>query len=114
MLSRRSMSLLGSVRPFQYSGTLRSSCVISEGFKRRFMSPHLFKQSTHEPDAEYWLDLGQSSVFEDKILIECINRIHDDVLKVWNFNDPTKVSFIRFLLSSGYGFETKVYPATLG
>ena len=86
------MSLLGSVRPFQYSGTLRSSCVISEGFKRRFMSPHLFKQSTHEPDAEYWLDLGQSSVFEDKILIECINRIHDDVLKVWNFNDPTKVS----------------------
>jgi len=78
------------------------------------MSPHPFKQSTHEPDAGYWLDLGQSSAFEDKILIECINRIHDDVLKVWNFNDPTKVSFTRFLLSSGYRSETKVYPATLG
>lgn len=46
---------------------------ISEGFKK------------------YWRDLGQSSEFEGQILIDCVHRIHDDVLKVWNFNDPTKI-----------------------
>jgi len=25
-------------------------------------------------------------------LIQCIARIHDDIIKVWNFNDPLKVS----------------------
>ncbi|KAG6827995.1 hypothetical protein H0H92_009724 [Tricholoma furcatifolium] len=37
---------------------------------------------------EYWLDLGQSSVFKGQTLIDCIHRLHDDVLKVWNFHDP--------------------------
>ncbi|KAG6808764.1 hypothetical protein H0H92_002979, partial [Tricholoma furcatifolium] len=40
---------------------------------------------------EYWLDLGQSSVFEGQILIDCIHRLHDDVLKVWNFHDPVGI-----------------------
>ena len=25
-------------------------------------------------------------------MVDCIGRIHDDVLKIWNFNDPSKVS----------------------
>ncbi|KAF8350974.1 hypothetical protein F5887DRAFT_935338 [Amanita rubescens] len=56
---------------------------ISEGFKK------------------YWRDLGQSSEFEGQILIDCVHRIHDDVLKVWNFNDPTKIL-------SGTDFFTKM------
>ncbi|KAG6823478.1 hypothetical protein H0H92_010077 [Tricholoma furcatifolium] len=32
-----------------------------------------------------------SSAFEGKILIDCIHRLHDDVLLVWNFNDPTGI-----------------------
>ena len=50
-------------------------------------------------DVEYWRNLGRSSEFEGQILIDCIHRIHDDVLKVWNFNDPTKVSCkVSFLI----------------
>ncbi|KAF8322430.1 hypothetical protein F5887DRAFT_1028395 [Amanita rubescens] len=40
---------------------------------------------------KYWRDLGQSSEFEGQILIDCVHHIHDDVLKVWNFNDLTKI-----------------------
>ena len=25
-------------------------------------------------------------------MVDCIGRIHDDVLKIWNFNDPRRVS----------------------
>jgi len=46
-----------------------------------------------QPDTEYWRDLGQSSAFEGQILMDCIHRLHEDVLKVWNFNDPTGVSY---------------------
>ena len=42
--------------------------------------------------AEYWLDLGDSVFFQGHRLVDCIARIHDDVLKIWNFNDPYKVS----------------------
>jgi len=41
---------------------------------------------------EYWRDLGESVFFRGHTLGDCIARIHDDVLKVWNFNDPLKVS----------------------
>ncbi|KAG6811661.1 hypothetical protein H0H92_006374 [Tricholoma furcatifolium] len=54
---------------------------------------------------EYWLDLGQSSVFEGQILIDCIHRLHDDVLKVWNFHDPKGVSY---QILSGVNFFTKM------
>jgi hypothetical protein len=43
---------------------------ISEGFKK------------------YWRNLGESVFFQGHPLGDCIARIHDDVLKVWNFNDP--------------------------
>jgi len=34
---------------------------------------------------KYWLDLGASTFFQDHQLVDCIARIHDDILKVWNF-----------------------------
>ena len=40
---------------------------------------------------EYWLNLGNSTVFQGATLNQCVWRIHDDILKVWNFNDPNKV-----------------------
>jgi hypothetical protein len=42
--------------------------------------------------AEYWIDLGQNVAFQGRKLIECLRRIYEDVLKVWNFHDPDKVS----------------------
>ncbi|KXN81010.1 hypothetical protein AN958_06472 [Leucoagaricus sp. SymC.cos] len=52
-------------------------------------------------DTEYWLDLGQSVAFEGQTIINSIRRIHDDVLKVWNFNDPNEIL-------SGQGFITEM------
>ena len=52
----------------------------------------LFEQCVHKPDVEYWLNLGQSSEFEGQFLIERIHCIYEDILKVWNFDDPTEVS----------------------
>jgi hypothetical protein len=46
---------------------------ISEGFKK------------------YWRDLGENVFFQGHPLGDCIARIHDDILKVWNFNDPLKL-----------------------
>ena len=99
MPARRSRSLLGRVQLLPVFRNLCSSCVLSEGFKSSFSSLQLFERCTHELYAEYWRDLGQSSEFEGQILIDCIHRIHDDVLKVWNFNDPTKVSGFPLLPS---------------
>jgi len=66
---------------------------LSEGFKSDFIPFYSSERRAHKPDAEYWRDLGQSSAFEGQILMDCIHRLHDDVLKVWNFNDPTRVSY---------------------
>jgi len=46
---------------------------ISEGFKK------------------YWLNLRKSVFFQGHTLEQCVRRIHDDILKVWNFNDPEKL-----------------------
>lgn len=40
---------------------------------------------------KYWRNLDQSESFSGKILIDCVHRIHDDVLKVWSFNDPDEI-----------------------
>ena len=42
--------------------------------------------------AGYWRDLDNNVFFQGHRLVDCIGRIHDDVLKIWNFNDPSKVS----------------------
>ena len=81
-------------------GDLRSFRIISEGFKSNFIPFCASERRAHEPDAEYWRDLGQSSAFDGEILINCIHRLHEDVLKVWNFNDPTGVSYIFLSISS--------------
>ena len=40
---------------------------------------------------EYWVNLGKSTVFQGKVLWDCVSRIHRDILAVWNFHDPLKV-----------------------
>ena len=42
---------------------------------------------------------GKNSAFQGRRLIDCVRRIYEDVLKVWNFNDPSK------LLSNDYFFS---------
>ena len=91
MPPRKSRYLLGRAQFLPVFRDLCSSCIISEGFKSTSISLYPFERS-HELNAEYWRDLGQSSKFEGQILIDCVHRIHEDVLKVWNLNDPTKVS----------------------
>ncbi|TFK20671.1 hypothetical protein FA15DRAFT_759207 [Coprinopsis marcescibilis] len=49
------------------------------------------KLSVFEGAKKYWIDLGKSIVFEGEMIIDCIRRIHDDILLVWNFNDPDKI-----------------------
>ncbi|KAI9449682.1 hypothetical protein BJY52DRAFT_1306519 [Lactarius psammicola] len=39
-------------------------------------------------DLEYWINLGKSTVFQGQILLDCLSRIHLDIIEVWNFNDP--------------------------
>lgn len=92
MPARRLRSLSGRVQLFPVFKDLRLSCVISEGFKSSSHPFQAFEHCAHKSDIEYWQDLSQSNAFDGQILIDCIQRLHDDVLKVWNFHDPGKVS----------------------
>ena len=56
---------------------------VSEGLKSKY-DPYYV--------AAYWRGLGDSVFFQGYRLVDCIARIHDDGLKIWNFNDPFKVS----------------------
>ncbi|PPQ81511.1 hypothetical protein CVT26_010898 [Gymnopilus dilepis] len=47
--------------------------------------------SIHEGVKKYWKDLGQSVVFKDQTVIDCLRRIHEDILTVWNFRDPHRI-----------------------
>ncbi|KAF9072037.1 hypothetical protein BDP27DRAFT_1418401 [Rhodocollybia butyracea] len=38
---------------------------------------------------KYWRSLASSFYFLGKTLQQCLYRIHDDMIDVWNFNDPT-------------------------
>ena len=58
----------------------------------RFVSEGLKSKSDPYYLAAYWRDLGDSFFFQGYRLVDCIARIHDDVLRIWNFKDPTKVS----------------------
>lgn len=60
------------------------------------------EQSIREGCKKYWIDLGQNVAFQGRKLIECIRRIYEDVLKVWNFDDPDK------LLSGDYFFSQTI------
>lgn len=63
--------------------------------------------------AEYWLNLGSSAFFQGRPLNQCVWRIHDDIIKVWNFNDPRKVRTFECRLAVPV-FMTYFYPATFG
>ncbi|KDR81245.1 hypothetical protein GALMADRAFT_116266 [Galerina marginata CBS 339.88] len=49
------------------------------------------QRSISEGCKKYWMDLGRSTVFQGHNLIDCVQRIHNDILKIWNFNDPLKL-----------------------
>lgn len=40
---------------------------------------------------EYWRNLATSPSFQGQKMNKCVWRIHDDIIKVWNFNDPHNV-----------------------
>jgi len=61
--------------------------------------------NTDDNATEYWLGLGQSVAFEGQTLIDCVHRIHVDILKVWNFHDPHEVR----LLYVEYSLNVDVY-----
>ncbi|PPQ89286.1 hypothetical protein CVT25_000878 [Psilocybe cyanescens] len=39
----------------------------------------------------FWMDLGMSTAFQGRVLIDCVARIHKDILKIWNFNGPLNI-----------------------
>ncbi|PPQ76599.1 hypothetical protein CVT26_012853 [Gymnopilus dilepis] len=47
--------------------------------------------SVREGFKKYWRNLGQSIFFQGQTLKNCVWRIHDDILRVWNLNDPEKI-----------------------
>ncbi|KIK50062.1 hypothetical protein GYMLUDRAFT_494940 [Collybiopsis luxurians FD-317 M1] len=52
---------------------------------------HKVEFSINEGFKKYWVDLGKSTVFEENNLLECMSRIHVDILKSWNFNDKEEI-----------------------
>ncbi|THU87516.1 hypothetical protein K435DRAFT_842508 [Dendrothele bispora CBS 962.96] len=59
---------------------------------------------------EYWLDLGENTVYEKHRLIECMARIRDDILLVWNFNDPDKLLVSQEFGSKMFEFVKEFLP----
>lgn len=51
--------------------------------------------------AEYWRGLASSIHFPGKTLEQCLNRIHDDMIDIWNFNDPMNVHILFHFLNAG-------------
>jgi len=43
---------------------------------------------------EYWRGLASSLSFPGKTLKKCLDAIHEDIRKVWNFHDPNMVSTV--------------------
>jgi hypothetical protein len=37
---------------------------------------------------KYWTGLASSTNFAGKTLETCLDVIHDDIIQVWNFEDP--------------------------
>lgn len=84
-----------------HSSSFTTTQILSLAKAQRVLVPlHIFERCADNPDTEYWIDLGKSIVFEGEMIIDCIRRIHDDILLVWNFNDPDKAG--HFYLFSLY------------
>ena len=92
--ARRSSSQLSTFQPFPSSSICANLLSLARVLRvLRFFFVH-FNWSTDDNATEYWLDLGQSVAFEGQTLIDCVRRIHDDILKVWNFHDPHEVCLL--------------------
>ncbi|KAJ3556348.1 hypothetical protein NP233_g11999 [Leucocoprinus birnbaumii] len=104
----------------QASAQQKVDLSISEGCKSTYIPILHLGLTTDNNASEYWLNLGQSVVFEGQIMIDCVRRIHDDILKVWNFYDPDKIlSSLDFFkgmiaLAEPPEKETGVRPSTSG
>ncbi|KAG6905916.1 hypothetical protein DXG01_016958 [Tephrocybe rancida] len=57
-------------------------CSLEEGFKK------------------YMKNLGKSTVFKGHVLLNCILRLHLDIVKVWNFRDPEHFPVVAALAPS--------------
>ncbi|KIJ95207.1 hypothetical protein K443DRAFT_333538 [Laccaria amethystina LaAM-08-1] len=66
--------------------------------------------SIHEGLKKYWQNLGQSIAFEGQTIMNCIRRIHDDVLKVWNFRDPDRILSSPGFFSEMIGLVAPLIP----
>jgi len=51
-------------------------------------------------------------VFQGNTLLDCLSRIHLDIIEVWTFYDPEKVSSIYQLLHSSFGQYFKLLSGT--
>ncbi|TFK70237.1 hypothetical protein BDN72DRAFT_958955 [Pluteus cervinus] len=51
------------------------------------------EQSIREGCKKYWLNLGTSATFKGQVLLHCIWRIYEDIIKVWNFHDPRQLLY---------------------
>ncbi|THV00505.1 hypothetical protein K435DRAFT_964033 [Dendrothele bispora CBS 962.96] len=66
--------------------------------------------SIQEGFKKYWRDLGENTVYEKHRLIECMARIRDDILLVWNFNDPDKLLVSQEFGSKMFEFVKEFLP----
>ncbi|TFK69260.1 hypothetical protein BDN72DRAFT_622018 [Pluteus cervinus] len=51
------------------------------------------EQSIKEGCKRYWLNLSKSTLFEGEVLRDCLWRIYEDIIKIWNFYDPQKLLY---------------------
>ncbi|KAH8979809.1 hypothetical protein EDB86DRAFT_2859443 [Lactarius hatsudake] len=58
--------------------------------------------SINEGFKNYWINLGTSTAFRGHILLDCLLRIHLDIIEAWTFYDPEK------LLSGSYFCENMI------
>ncbi|KAG6907480.1 hypothetical protein DXG01_008770 [Tephrocybe rancida] len=67
-------------------------CSLEEGFKSTYFPRGLFLPTAKLIiNAEYMKNLGKSTVFRGHVLLDCLQRLHLDIVKVWNFRDPEEL-----------------------
>ncbi|KAF8814401.1 hypothetical protein BYT27DRAFT_7023311, partial [Phlegmacium glaucopus] len=61
--------------------------------KLEYIEAHLqvLWDTAQQVNARQKVNASISSRFKGHILIDCIHRLHDDVVKVWNFDDPANI-----------------------
>ncbi|PPQ73875.1 hypothetical protein CVT26_011738 [Gymnopilus dilepis] len=51
--------------------------------------------SIREGFKKYWSHLAKSAFFQGHAMHQCVLRLHDDILRVWNFYDPEKARTLK-------------------